>query len=68
MTITNKRLDKFLAFVLRKKVVTYSFTYERSYRDEDVIPAQFKANYIRELREKAEEFIKELESQGGSDK
>lgn len=68
MTITNKWLDKLLTVILRRHVTTYSFMYERSYRDEDVIPAQFRANYIRELREKTEEFTKELESQGGTER
>lgn len=60
-TVTNPVIGAVITWLYRKKTKTLGFTYEKSFYDDDIIYSQFKINYIKELREKTEEFISQIE-------
>lgn len=61
MTITNKYVGAILSWIFRNKTRKLSYGYERELLDDDVLDESYIRQFIAELREDVEDYIKDME-------
>lgn len=61
MIVTNKYIGAILSWIFRNKTRKLSYGYERELLDDDVLDEPYIRQFIAELREDVEDYIKGLE-------